>query len=88
MANTPQSKKRARQTLRRTAVNKARRSRIRTFIRKVEEAIASGDKDAAMAALRAAQPEIMRGVTKGVLHKNTASRKVSRLAQRIKALGA
>ena len=88
MANTPQSKKRARQTLRRTAVNKARRSRIRTFIRKVEEAIASGDKDAAAAALRAAQPEIMRGVTKGVLHKNTASRKVSRLAQRVKALGA
>ncbi len=75
MANTPQSKKRARQTERRTAVNKARRSRIRTFLRKVEEAIASGNKDAAVDALRAAQPELMRGVTKGVFHKNTASRK-------------
>jgi len=87
MANTPQSKKRARQTERRHAVNKARRSRIRTYLRKVEEAIASGDKDAATAALRAAQPELMRGVTKGVYHKNTASRKVSRLSSRVKALG-
>ena len=87
MANTPQSKKRARQNENRFAVNKARRSRIRTFLRKVEEAIASGDKDAAVAALRAAQPELMRGVTKGVFHKNTASRKVSRLASRVKALG-
>ncbi|WP_120500258.1 30S ribosomal protein S20 [Roseovarius sp. EL26] len=86
MANTPQSKKRARQNERRQAVNKARRSRIRTHLRKVEEAITSGDKDAATAALRAAQPELMRGVTKGVLHKNTASRKVSRLAARVKAL--
>ena len=75
MANSPQSKKRARQNERRLAVNKARRSRIRTFLRKVEEAIASGDKDAATSALRAAQPELMRGVTKGVFHKNTASRK-------------
>jgi small subunit ribosomal protein S20 len=87
MANTPQSKKRARQNERRFAVNKARRSRIRTFLRKVEEAIASGDKDAAQTALRAAQPELMRGVSKGVFHKNTASRKVSRLASRVKAIG-
>ena len=65
MANTPQSKKRARQTLRRTEVNKARRSRIRTFLRKVEEAIASGNADAAQEALKAAQPELMRGVSKG-----------------------
>jgi small subunit ribosomal protein S20 len=86
MANTPQSKKRARQTLRRTAVNKARRSRIRTFLRKVEEAIASGDATAAQSALRAAQPELMRGVTKGVMHKNTASRKMSRLSARVKSL--
>jgi len=87
MANTPQSKKRARQLERRTAVNKARRSRIRTSLRKVEEAIASGDKDAAASALKVAQPELMRGVTKGVFHKNTAARKMSRLAARVKALG-
>lgn len=87
MANTPQSKKRARQAERRYAVNKARRSRIRTHLRRVEEAIASGDKDAAAAALKAAQPELMRGVTKGVLHKNTAARKMSRLAARVKAIG-
>ncbi|MDM8164963.1 30S ribosomal protein S20 [Roseovarius sp.] len=87
MANTPQSKKRARQNTSRLAVNKARRSRIRTYLRKVEEAIASGDKDAAMAALRAAQPELMRGVTKGVFHKNTAARKMSRLSSRVKSLG-
>jgi len=87
MANTPQSKKRARQNESRFAVNKARRSRIRTYLRNVEEAIASGDKDAAQKGLRAAQPELMRGVTKGVFHKNTASRKVSRLAARVKALG-
>lgn len=87
MANTPQSKKRARQNVGRYAVNKARRSRIRTYLRKVEEAIASGDKDAAQTALRNAQPELMRGVTKGVFHKNTASRKISRLAARVKALG-
>ena len=87
MANSPQSKKRARQNARRLDVNKARRSRIRTFLRKVEEAIASGDKDAAQAALRSAQPELMRGVTKGVYHKNTASRKMSRLAARVKAIG-
>ncbi len=88
MANTPTSRKRARQIERRTAVNKARRSRIRTFIRKVEEAIAAGDVSVARDSLRAAQPEIMRGVSRGVLHKNTASRKVSRLAARVKALGA
>ena len=87
MANSPQSKKRARQNLRRYAINKARRSRIRTHLRKVEEAIASGDKDAAATALREAQPELMRGVTKGVLHKNTAARKMSRLASRVKAIG-
>jgi small subunit ribosomal protein S20 len=88
MANTPQSAKRARQTEARTAVNRMRRSRIRTFIRKVEEAIASGDPAAAQAALRAAQPELMRGVTKGVVKKNTASRKMSRLAARVNAVGA
>ncbi|MBQ0805853.1 SSU ribosomal protein S20P [Sulfitobacter marinus] len=87
MANTPQAKKRARQNEARFQINKARRSRIRTFLRKVEEAIESGDKEASVAALRAAQPELMRGVTKGVFHKNTASRKMSRLASRVKALG-
>lgn len=88
MANTPQSKKRGRQAEARYAVNKARRSRIRTYLRKVEEAIATGDQAAATAALRAAQPEMDRGVTKGVLHKNTAARKLSRLSSRVKALGA
>lgn len=88
MANSPQSKKRARQIERRTAVNKNRRTRIRTFIRKVEEAIAGGDQATASAALKEAQPEIMRGVSKGILHKNTASRKVSRLTARVKALSA
>jgi small subunit ribosomal protein S20 len=87
MANSPQAKKRARQNARRLEVNKARRSRIRTYLRAVEEAIASGDKDSAAAALKAAQPELMRGVTKGVYHKNTASRKMSRLAARVKAVG-
>ncbi|MEM1351494.1 MAG: 30S ribosomal protein S20 [Pseudomonadota bacterium] len=86
MANSPQAKKRARQNAARYDVNKARRSRIRTHLRRVEEAIASGDKDAAVAALRAAQPELMRGVTKGVFHKNTAARKMSRLSSRVKAL--
>ncbi|WP_415182175.1 30S ribosomal protein S20 [Phaeovulum sp.] len=88
MANTPQSQKRARQNERRNEINKARRSRIRTYLRKVEEAIASGNPDTAVAALRAAQPELARGVTKGVLHKNTVARKVSRLAARVKALAA
>ena len=86
MANTEQSKKRARQSETRYAVNKARRSRIRTFVRKVEEAIASGDAAAAAEALKNAQPELSRGVTKGVLHKNTVSRKISRLSSRVKAL--
>ena len=88
MANTPGAKKAIRKIARRTAVNKARRSRVRNFVRKVEEAISSGDQAAASAALRAAQPELMRAAGKGVLHTNTASRKVSRLAQRVKALGA
>ena len=87
MANTPQSKKRARQNERRQDVNKARRSRIRTFLRRVEEALAKGDAAAATEALKTAQPELMRGVTKGVYHKNTASRKISRLSSRLKALG-
>ena len=87
MANSPQSKKRARQNARRLEVNKARRSRIRTFLRRVEEAIESGDKDAAATALKAAQPELMRGVTKGIYHKNTAARKMSRLNKRVKAIG-
>ena len=86
MANTPQSKKRARQNERRFQVNKARRSRVRTFLRKVEEAIASGDQTVAREALTQAQPELMRGVSKGVYHKNTAARKMSRLSARVKAL--
>lgn len=87
MANSPQAKKRARQNERRTEINKTRRSRIRTYLRKAEEAIESGDKDAAAAALRAAQPELMRGVSKGLMHKNTVARKMSRLSARVKALG-
>ena len=86
MANTPSARKRIRQIAKRTEVNMARKSRIRTFIRKVEEAIRGGDAAAAREALRAAQPEIMRGASKGVMHANTASRKVSRLAQRIKGM--
>ena len=86
MANSPQSKKRARQGEARYAVNKARRSRIRTFLRKVEEAIATGDQTAAAEALRIAQPELARGITKGVLHKNTVARKMSRLSLRVNAL--
>jgi small subunit ribosomal protein S20 len=88
MANTKSAKKMVRKIAGRTEVNKSRKSRIRTFVRKVEEAVASGDKTAAVTALKAAEPEIMRGVTKGVLHKNTASRKVSRLAARVKGVGA
>ena len=87
MANSPQSKKRARQNERRYAINKMRRSRIRSHLRAVEEAIASGDQGAAAEALKKAQPELMRGVTKGVYHKNTAARKMSRLAARVKAIG-
>ncbi len=88
MANTRSAKKAIRKMARQTEVNKARRSRTRTFVRKVEEAIASGDKAAATAALKAAEPELMRSAQKGVLHKNTASRKVSRLAHRIGAMSA
>lgn len=88
MANTPQSAKRARQSEARFKVNKMRRSRIRTFLRRVEEAIASGDHGAAQAALIQAQPELMRGVSKGVVKKNTAARKMSRLSARVKAVGA
>lgn len=88
MANTTSAKKATRKIARRTAVNKTRRSRVRNFVRKVEEAIATGDQAVAAAALKAAQPELMRAATKGVLHSNTASRKVSRLAQRVKALSA
>ena len=87
MANSPQAKKRARQNETRFAVNKARRSRIRTFLRKVEEAIAAGDKAVASLALRAAQPELMRGVTMGIFHKKTIARKMSRLSSRVKAIG-
>lgn len=88
MANTPSAKKAVRKIAHRTEVNKARRSRMRTFIRKVEEAIEGGDKEAANAAFKAAQPEIMRSVTKGVMKKNTAARKVSRLSASIKKIGA
>ena len=88
MANTVSAKKMTRKIAKRTAVNKSRRSRMRTFLRKVEEAIASGSQNDAVAALRAAEPEIMRAAQKGIVHKNTASRKVSRLSSRIKALSA
>lgn len=86
MANSPQARKRIRQNARRADINKSRRTRMRNFIRKVEEAIASGDAAAAREALRVAQPEIIRGSNKGVMHKNTASRKISRLSNRVKAL--
>ena len=88
MANTPSAKKAARKIQRRTAINKARRTRVRSHLRKVEEAIASGDQSAANDALKAAQPELMRAVTKGVFHSNMVARKISRLNSRIKALGA
>jgi small subunit ribosomal protein S20 len=88
MANTPSAKKAARKIERRTEVNRSRRSRVRTYLRKLEDAIGTGDAAAAAAAFKVAEPEIMRAVTKGVLHKNTASRKVSRLAARVKALKA
>jgi len=87
MANTPQAKKRIRRNDRRADVNGARVSRIRTFIKKVESALTSGDKTEAAAALAAAQPELARGVSKGVLHKNTASRKFARLTKRVASLG-
>jgi len=88
MANTPSAKKAIRKIARRTAVNRSRRSRIRTYIRKVEEAIASGDKTAAVAAFSIAEPELVRGAQKGIFHKNTAARKVSRLSKRIQAISA
>lgn len=88
MANTTSAKKATRKIAARSSVNKSRVARVRTYIRKVEEAIATGDQAQASAALKAAEPEIMRAVTKGVLHKNTASRKVSRLTSRVKAVGA
>jgi small subunit ribosomal protein S20 len=88
MANTSSAKKMVRKIAKRTDINRSRRSRMRTFLRKVEEAIATGDQAAAQAALRAAQPEIMRAAQKSIVHKNTASRKVSRLASRIRALSA
>lgn len=86
MANTPQAKKRIRRNQRRAEVNGNRVGRIRTFVKKVESALASGDKAAAQQALQAAQPEMARGVAKGVLHRNTASRKFSRLTKRVAAL--
>ena len=88
MANHKSSKKRIIRNANRAVINGARMSRIRTFVKKVEMAIASGDVDAARAALRLAQPELQRGVTRGVLHKNTVSRKISRLNARVKALAA
>jgi len=88
MANTKSAKKAARQTPRRTAVNKARRSHMRSSVRKVEEAIASGNKEAAQAALREAEPIIVRTAQKGMTHRKTATRKVSRLAKRVGAMGA
>jgi small subunit ribosomal protein S20 len=87
MANTESAKKRIRQTATRNARNSARRSRMRTFVKKVEAAIAAGDKQAALAAVRAAQPELMRAADKGVVHDNLVARKLSRLSARIKALG-
>ncbi|WP_106639482.1 30S ribosomal protein S20 [Allosphingosinicella vermicomposti] len=87
MANTPQAKKRIRRNDRRAEVNGARVSRIRTFVKQVELALASGDKDKAKDAIAKVQPELARGVAKGVVHKNTAARKFSRLVKRVAALG-
>ncbi len=86
MANTTSAKKAARKIARRTEVNKARRSQMRSAVRKAEEAIASGDRAAALAALKEAEPVMMRAAQKGVVHKNRASRKVSRLTQRLAGL--
>ena len=88
MANNPSAENRIRQTEKRTERNRARRSRVRTYLRKVEMAIEGGKKDEAMAAFQAAQPEMQRAVGKGVLHLNTVARKLSRLAARIKAIAA
>ena len=87
MANTPQAKKRIRRNERRRVINHARISRIRTFVKQVESALAAGDKDQAREALKRVQPELARGVAKGVLHKNMAARKLSRLTRRLVALG-
>ncbi|MBL6934894.1 MAG: 30S ribosomal protein S20 [Alphaproteobacteria bacterium] len=86
MANIQSAKKRIRTTARQTTVNRSRLSRIRSFVKKVEEAIGAGDRDAANMALKAAQPELMRGAAKGVMNRNTVSRKISRLSAKIKAL--
>ena len=86
MANTPSAKKRVRQLARKTEVNKARRSRIKTFIKKVEDSISSGNGSDARNFFKLAEPEIQRGVTKGIFHKNTANRKISRLSKRVKAV--
>jgi small subunit ribosomal protein S20 len=86
MANHLSAKKRIRSTARRTEINRTRRGRIRTYVRKVEEAIDSGDKSAAEAAMQSAMPELHRGVLRGIMHKNTAARKISRLTRRIKTL--
>ena len=88
MAKTTSAKKAARKIAARTEVNRDRRSRVRTYVRKVEEALAAGDKAAAAAALKQAEPEIMRAASKGVIHKNAASRKVSRLSARVRTAGA
>ena len=87
MANHKSAEKRNRRRLRRTLINHSRLSRIRTYVKRVENAIKAGDKEAAGAAFKATQPELMRGAGKGVLHKNTAARKLSRLSKQIKALG-
>ena len=87
MANTPQAKKRIRRNARREVINHARISRIRTYVKQVESALAAGNKDEAAEALKKAQPELQRGVSRGVLHKNTAARKLSRLSKRVAALG-
>ena len=88
MANNASARKRIRQTEKRTARNKARKSRVRSFLRKVEEAVKSGDKAAAQEAFRTAQPEMQRAATKGVVHANTVARKLSRLSARVKSVGA
>ena len=88
MANNPSARKRIRQTEKRTERNRARRSRVRTFLRKVETAITGGDKSTAQAAFQAMQPELQRAASKGVFHANTVARKLSRLSARIKSLGA
>jgi small subunit ribosomal protein S20 len=88
MANTSSAKKATRKIARRTEINRNRMSRVRTFVRKVEEALASGNQAAAADALKAAQPELMRAASRGVIHRNTVARKISRLAARVKAAGA